>query len=68
MDLDTEKENKYTLVGICEGDLDKGYISIASPIAKAMLGKKEGDDFKVRLPKGESEFEILSINYEPLKF
>ncbi|ECZ5737560.1 transcription elongation factor GreA [Campylobacter jejuni] len=68
MDLDTEKESKYTLVGICEGDLDKGYISIASPIAKAMLGKKEGDDFKVRLPKGESEFEILSINYESLKF
>lgn len=49
-------------------NLDKGYISIASPIAKAMLGKKEGDEFKVRLPKGESEFEIISINYEPLKF
>ncbi|KAA6227231.1 MULTISPECIES: transcription elongation factor GreA [unclassified Campylobacter] len=68
MDLNTEKESKYTLVGICEGNLEKGYISIASPIARAMLGKEEGDEFKVVLPKGESEFEIVSISYEPLKF
>lgn len=68
MDLDTEKESKYTLVGTYESDLEKGYISIASPLAKAMLGKKEGEEFKVRLPKGESEFEIVSIVYEPLKF
>lgn len=68
MDLESEKESKYTLVGTCEGDLSKGYISIASPLARAMLGKKEGDEFKARLPKGESEFEILSIKYEPLKF
>ncbi|EFC8623990.1 transcription elongation factor GreA [Campylobacter upsaliensis] len=68
MDLESEKENKYTLVGTCESDLEKGYISIASPLARAMLGKKEGDEFKVRLPKGESEFEILSVTYEPLKF
>ncbi|EAJ7013397.1 transcription elongation factor GreA [Campylobacter upsaliensis] len=68
MDLENEKESKYTLVGTCESDLEKGYISIASPLARAMLGKKEGDEFKVRLPKGESEFEIISIAYEPLKF
>ncbi|ELP0365430.1 transcription elongation factor GreA [Campylobacter upsaliensis] len=68
MDLESEKENKYTLVGTCESDLEKGYISISSPLARAMLGKKEGDEFKVRLPKGESEFEILSVTYEPLKF
>lgn len=68
MDLDTEKESKYTLVGINEGNLEKGYISISSPLARAMLGKKEGDEFKVLLPKGESEFEIISISYEPLKF
>lgn len=68
MDLDTEKESKYTLVGINEGNLEKGYISVSSPLARAMLGKKEGDEFKVLLPKGESEFEIVSISYEPLKF
>lgn len=68
IDLDTEKESKYTLVGINEGNLEKGYISVSSPLARAMLGKKEGDEFKVLLPKGESEFEIISISYEPLKF
>ncbi|MBT0823929.1 transcription elongation factor GreA [Campylobacter lari] len=67
-DLESEKQSTYTLVGVNEGNLDKGYISISSPIAKAMLGKKEGDDFKVRLPKGESEFEIISIEYKALEF
>ncbi len=67
-DMDTKKQSTYTLVGVNEGNLDKGYISINSPIARAMLGKKEGDDFKVRLPKGESEFEIISISYKALEF
>ena len=65
-DLDTDKESRYTVVGIAEANLDKGYISLSSPLARAMLGKKVGDEFKVRLPKGESEFEIVSIKYEPL--
>lgn len=65
-DIDSEKENTYTIVGIAEANLDKGYISISSPLARAMLGKKEGDEFRARLPKGESEFEIVSISYEPL--
>ena len=65
-DLDTEKESSYIVVGIAEANLDKGYISLSSPLARAMLGKKVGDEFKVRLPKGESEFEIVSIKYEPL--
>ncbi|MBK1963455.1 transcription elongation factor GreA [Campylobacter novaezeelandiae] len=68
MDIDSEKESKYTLVGICESNLEKGYISINSPIAKAMLGKKVGNEFRVRLPKGESEFEIIDIFYEKLEF
>lgn len=65
-DIDTEKESRYTIVGVAEANLDKGYISISSPLARAMLGKKVGDEFKVRLPKGESEFEIVSISYVPL--
>ncbi|EAL9772570.1 transcription elongation factor GreA [Campylobacter lari] len=67
-DLESEKQSTYTLVGVNEGNLEKGYISISSPIARAMLGKQEGDDFKVRLPKGESEFEIISIEYKALEF
>jgi len=68
MDLESEKESKYTIVGTCEGDLNKGYISISSPLAKAMLGKKQGDEFRVKLPKSENDFEIISISYEPLRF
>lgn len=66
-DIESEKENKYTIVGVAEANLEKGYISISSPLAKAMLGKKQGDEFRARLPKGESDFEIISISYEPLK-
>lgn len=65
-DIESEKENTYTIVGVAEANLEKGYISISSPLARAMLGKKEGDEFKARLPKGESEFEIISIAYKPL--
>ena len=63
-----EKRSKYTLVGTCEADLEKGYISISSPIARAMLGKRAGDAFRVKLPRGESEFEIISVGYEGLEF
>ena len=66
--LDTNKTNKYTLVGTAEADLTKGYISINSPLAKAMIGKKIGDEFQAKLPNGENDFEIISIDYEPLKF
>ena len=67
-DLESEKQSKYTLVGTAEADLNRGYISISSPLARAMLGKKAGDEFRVLLPKGESEFEIISVGFEPLKF
>lgn len=67
-DVQNEKESRYTLVGIAEANLEKGYITINSPLGRAMLGKKEGEDFKVRLPRGESEFEIIKIYYEPLEF
>lgn len=65
-DLDSEKEFIYTIVGIAEANLEKGYISVNSPLARAMLGKKVGDDFRVKLPKGESEFEVIDIKYEAL--
>lgn len=68
MNLDDESVQNYTLVGLSEVNLDKGYISISSPLASAMLGKKIGDEFKVNLPKGECEFEIIDLKYIPLSF
>lgn len=66
--LDDESISTYTLVGLSEVDLARGYISISSPLAKAMLGKKLGDEFRAILPKGECEFEIIKLGFEPLVF
>lgn len=53
----------YRIVGADEVDTSQGWISIDSPVARALLGKKEGDVVQVILPGGESELELLSIRY-----
>lgn len=58
-----EKKKTYTIVGVDEIDLDKGHISWKSPIASALLNKKEGDFATVHSPKGEREVEIIKIKY-----
>jgi transcription elongation factor GreB len=54
----------YRIVGGDESDVDKGWISIDSPVARACLGKREGDVITVRAPKGEVEYTILTVRYE----
>jgi transcription elongation factor GreA len=61
MDLDTEDELRYQLLGPDEADVQSGSISILSPLGKAMIGKSVGDEIKVVTPKGLREFEILEI-------
>ena len=61
--MDTEERKVYTIVGSDEADIFSGKISIMSPLAKAMLGKEEGDDFTVQAPKGETEYEIIKIEF-----
>ena len=67
-DVDTEDEMTYTIVGGCESNPDLGLISFASPLAKQLLGKEEGDEFKVRLPGGEKELEVLEVKYQEIVF
>lgn len=62
-DLDSGNEVTYKIVGVDEADISKHKISIASPIARALIGKKKGDEVKVTTPKGSTNFEIRGIEY-----
>lgn len=68
MDVDTEITTTYTIVGSCESDLERRLISVATPLAKQLMGKKVGDDVELNLPKGRSEVEIINICYKAIEF
>ena len=63
-DFEKESDITYTIVGDDEADIKFGLISINSPIARSMIGKKKGDVVSAETPSGEKEFEILKILYE----
>lgn len=63
IDEDTEKKQKYQIVGDAEADASKGRISISSPIARAMIGKSKGDSVEVPAPGGTRSYEILDVKY-----
>lgn len=56
---------RYRLVGPDELDLEKGWISVDSPMAKALLKRQAGDDIVVQRPKGEKVYELIEVRYEP---
>ncbi len=57
------EEHTYRIVGGDESDTSKGWISIDSPVARALLGKRDGDAVTVRAPKGEIEYTIVAVKY-----
>ena len=61
IDQEDDSEVIYTIVGTQESDLSKGWISSGSPMARALLGKEEGDEVNIKLPSGEKTFDIESI-------
>lgn len=63
-DVEEEEEVTYQIVGIDEADVKAGKISIMSPIARALIGKKEGDIVVVHSPKGEKEYEVVSFKFQ----
>ena len=63
VDQETEEEHTYQIVGIDEADVKNGRISILSPIARSLIGKKDGDVVTVQSPKGDKDYEILSFKF-----
>jgi transcription elongation factor GreA len=63
IDEDTEEKARYQIVGEHEADVRSGKISIASPIARAMIGKERGDVVEVNTPGGVKAYEILNVEW-----
>lgn len=63
LDLETDKEITYQIVGDDESDIKSGKISVNTPIARGLIGKQEGDDVIIKTPKGEIEYEIVKVLY-----
>ena len=63
LDLETDEEHSYQIVGEDEADIRHSRISVTSPIARALIGKAEGDEVQIQVPGGMREFEILEVRY-----
>lgn len=63
LNLDSDKEVTYQIVGEEEADIDMGLISVNSPIARALIGKENGDAVEVHAPGGLVEYEIVEVEY-----
>lgn len=63
LDENTEEERTYQIVGEPEADLERGLLNIRSPLARALIGKDEGDSVEVVTPGGGRSYEIISIRY-----
>lgn len=62
-DMETGESKTYTLLGPDEADHTKGTISIESPVGRALLGKSEGDEISVQVPRGRVDYEIVTVNF-----
>ena len=62
-DVETDEEVRYQIVGDLEADIKRGMIAISSPVARALIGKEEGDSISIEAPAGTREFEIVGVAY-----
>jgi transcription elongation factor GreA len=63
LDEETEKESEYQIVGLHEADIKLGRLSVSSPLAKALIGKKVGDTVSVPAPGGDRSYELLGVKF-----
>lgn len=64
LNLDTDQEMQYQIVGADESDIDGGLISISAPLARALIGKEAGDEVAVTLPGGTRNYEIVDVVFK----
>ena len=62
-DEETEKKQKYQIVGDYESDIENGKLSISSPLARGLIGKSKDDNVEINSPKGQKSYTILSVKY-----
>ena len=62
-DVETDEEKHYQIVGDLEADIKQSMIAISSPLARALIGKHEGDAVTIEAPAGQREYEIISVAY-----
>ncbi|MFT4196682.1 MAG: transcription elongation factor GreA [Pseudoxanthomonas sp.] len=63
-DADSGEEKTYQIVGDLEADIKQGLIAISSPLARALIGKNEGDSVAIAAPAGQREYEIVAVAYQ----
>jgi transcription elongation factor GreA len=63
VDEETEKEASYQIVGVHEADIKRGLLSVSSPLAKSLIGKKKGDTVSVPAPGGDRSYEIIAVRF-----
>jgi transcription elongation factor GreA len=63
-DVDTDEQKTYQIVGDLEADIKMGLIAISSPVARALIGKNEGDSVTIEAPGGTREYEIVAVSYQ----
>jgi transcription elongation factor GreA len=64
LDLDSDAESTYRIVGEDEADIKAGQVSVNSPLARALIGKAEGDEVSVSTPGGARTYEVVEVRYE----
>lgn len=64
LDLEEDEKPTYQIVGVDEADVKSGKISVLSPLARALIGKRKGDVVAVSSPKGEREYEIIKFEFK----
>jgi len=64
-DVETDERRGYQIVGDLEADIKQKLISVSSPLARALIGKSEGDSFEFEAPNGTRRYEITGVRYQP---